>query len=64
MITPYSITELAGAVAVVLGAVAGVMMAMFKSRCTEVSCGWGCWKCTRTLPADPEPQPADASEAV
>ena len=55
-ITPYSITELSGAVAVCAGALGAVLVALFKSRCTEISCGWGCFKCVRDV--------GDASAAV
>jgi hypothetical protein len=57
MITPYSITELAGAVAVVGAAFAGLLMALFKSRCTEISCLWGACKCSRVPPVDPPVSP-------
>jgi hypothetical protein len=60
MITPYSITELAGAVAVVGAAFAGLLMALFKSRCTEISCLWGACKCSRVPPPDP---PQDIEQA-
>ena len=63
MITPYSITELAGAVAVVGAAFAGLLMALFKSRCTEISCLWGACKCSRVLPPDDIEQPASPQSA-
>ena len=62
VITPFAITELAGAVGVVGAAVAGLLMAVFKSRCTELNCCWGGCVCTRVPPADAPPVPAGAVE--
>ena len=60
-LTPYSVTELSGAVAVIAGSVAALLVSLFKSRCSEISCLWGACKCKRVLPPE-QPVPALADE--
>ena len=63
-ITAYSITELSGAVAVCAGALGGILVALFKSRCTEISCGWGMFRCLRDVPVTEGVEAAAVTAAV
>ena len=63
----YTIDQLAGSAALVLGSLGGLLLICFKSRCTQISVLWGCYKCTRVVGDDsdgeeqgdtaPPPQP-------
>ena len=50
---PFTITELSYAIIAISGAISGVLMAVWKSRCSKINCGYGCVKCDR----DPLPPP-------
>ena len=48
----YTIDQLAGSAALVLGSLGGLLLICFKSRCTQISVLWGCYSCTRNVSSD------------
>ena len=48
----YSLDQVAGATALVLGSLGGLLLICFKSRCSSISLCWGIWKCDRKVPED------------
>ena len=48
----YTIDQVAGALALILGSLGGLLLIVFKSRCTQISICWGLWSCVRALPPD------------
>ena len=50
---PFTITELSYAIIAISGAISGVLMVVWKSRCSNINCGYGCISCDR----DPLPPP-------
>ena len=48
----YNINEVAGAISLILGGLGGLLLIIFKSRCSQISCCWGLWSCIRVLPPD------------
>ena len=61
----YTIDQMAGSLALILGSLGGLLLIVFKSRCTQISICWGLWSCVRALPPDDDdnddqqqPQPA------
>jgi hypothetical protein len=65
LLQPFSLDQMAGAAALVLGSLGGFALICFKSRCTTISLLWGCWSCQRQVPiasdSDAE-EPAGAAE--
>ena len=45
----FTITELSYATISILGAVGGILLVVWKSRCKKLECGWGCVKCERIV---------------
>ena len=57
---PFTITELSYAIIAISGAISGVLMVVWKSRCSKIDCGYGCISCDReplkgSSPYDPPP---------
>ena len=48
----FSIDQLAGSLALVLGSCGGLLLIVFKSRCTQISFCWGLWSCVRAVPEE------------
>ena len=46
---PFTITELSYAIIAISGAISGVLLVVWKSRCTTIECGYGCMKCDRNV---------------
>ena len=46
----FGLDQMAGAIALVLGSLGGLLLICFRSRCTEVSVLWGCYSCSRAVP--------------
>jgi len=61
----YTITEFSYAVIAMSGALSGVLLVVWKSRCANINILWGCAKCDRdVLPPDTEyKRPATIGEA-
>jgi len=53
----YSLDQVAGATALVLGSLGGLCLILFKSRCEKISICWGIWSCDRNVKDDEEPEP-------
>ena len=45
----FSLTELASFITIVVGAVGGLLVVAFKSKCDQVNCCWGGIKCHRVV---------------
>ena len=62
----FTIDQLAGSLALVLGSVGGLLLIIFKSRCQTISCCWGLWSCDRKVPieSDDEPEPEPEPEVI
>lgn len=45
----FTITELSYAIIAISGAIGGVLMVIWKSRCRTIECGYGCIKCDRDV---------------
>tara|TARA_R110000803_G_scaffold97627_1_gene165733 strand:+ start:1919 stop:2167 length:249 start_codon:yes stop_codon:yes gene_type:complete len=62
----YSLDQVAGATALVLGSLGGLLLICFKSRCSSISLCWGIWKCDRNVPSDSSEEDvvADVEEAI
>ena len=62
----FSLDQLAGAIALGLSSVGGLMMILFKSRCVSVeqSCCWGLfrYRCSRQPPPEAEGDETDEEE--
>lgn len=48
----FTIDQVAGAAALVLGSIGGLLMIIFKSRCETISICWGMWSCKRVVPPE------------
>lgn len=48
----FTIDQVAGASALVLGSIGGLLMIIFKSRCVDISICWGMWSCKRAVPEE------------
>jgi len=51
----YSLDQVAGAAALLLGSCGALLHVIFQSKCTDISLLWGLWRCKRRVP-DPEPE--------
>ena len=66
----FTLDQVAGALALVLGSVGGLCLILFKSRCEKISICWGLWSCNRKVsdsesddtPPEPEPEPEPKPE--
>jgi|TARA_R110000787_G_scaffold6728_1_gene23360 hypothetical protein len=45
----FTIDQLGGTLALVLGSVGGLCLILFKSRCETISICWGLWSCSRKV---------------
>ena len=50
----FGLDQMAGAIALVLGSLGGLLLICFRSRCTEVRVLWGCYSCSRAVPVESE----------
>lgn len=60
----FSLDQMAGATALVISSLGGLLLIVFKSRCKTIKCCWGLWSCVREIPdvdsdgeTQPEPEP-------
>lgn len=59
----FSLDQMAGAAALVISSLGGLLLIVFKSRCKTINCCWGLWSCVRELPGndsegeEPQPEP-------
>eukprot|EP01048_Picozoa_sp_COSAG05_P019151 COSAG05_NODE_2936_length_2487_cov_31.407035_3_plen_68_part_00 len=60
----YSIDQIAGAAALLLGSLGALLHVIFQSRCTRISLCCGFWSCDRRVPAEAEAEEEnDAADA-
>lgn len=45
----FTIDQLGGTLALVLGSIGGLCLILFKSRCETISICWGLWSCSRKV---------------
>ena len=45
----FTIDQMAGSLALLLGSIGGLCLILFKSRCTLISICWGLWSCNRQV---------------
>ena len=45
----FTIDQMAGSLALVLGSVGGLCLILFKSRCSQISICYGLWSCNRVV---------------
>ena len=64
LLQPFSLDQMAGAVALVLGSLGGFALICFKSRCTTISILWGCWRCQRQVPEESDSEGEERNEQV
>ena len=48
----FTIDQLGGTLALVLGSLGGLCLILFKSRCERISICWGLWSCNRKVQDD------------
>ena len=48
----FSLDQMAGATALVISSLGGLLLIVFKSRCREINCCYGMWSCVRELPKE------------
>ncbi len=48
----YSLDQVAGALALVISSLGGLLLIIFKSRCTRINLCCGLWSCMREVPQD------------
>ena len=63
----YSLDQVAGALALVISSVGGLLLICFKSRCSQIRLCWGLWSCVRVIPdvdSDGEQEPQPEPEAT
>jgi hypothetical protein len=53
----FSLDQMAGATALVISSLGGLLLIVFKSRCKTIKCCWGLWSCVRELQDVDEPEP-------
>jgi len=59
----FTIDQLGGTLALVLGSVGGLCLILFKSRCEKISICWGLWTCDRKVPdEDKDDDPEDPNK--
>jgi len=59
---PFTITELSYAIIAISGAISGVLLVVWKSRCSKIECGYGCMKCDRNVLMEGGSTPTSAIE--
>ena len=48
----FSLDQMAGAAALVISSLGGLLLIVFKSRCKTIKCCYGLWSCVREIPED------------
>ena len=46
----FSLDQMAGAAALVISSLGGLLLIVFKSRCKTIRCCYGMWSCVREMP--------------
>ena len=50
----FSLDQMAGATALVISSIGGLLLIVFKSRCKTINCCWGMWSCDREVKEEEE----------
>ena len=45
----FSLDQMAGASALIISSIGGLLLIVFKSKCRTISCCWGMWSCIREV---------------
>tara|TARA_R110002020_G_scaffold45395_2_gene129893 strand:- start:1759 stop:2028 length:270 start_codon:yes stop_codon:yes gene_type:complete len=45
----FSLDQMAGASALIISSIGGLLLIVFKSKCKTISCCWGMWSCVREV---------------
>ena len=48
----FSLDQMAGASALIISSIGGLLLIIFNSKCKTISCCWGMWDCVRDVNAD------------
>ncbi len=46
----FSLDQVAGASALIVSSIGGLLLIIFKSRCRTITCCWGLYSCVREIP--------------
>ena len=61
---PYTVSELSYSLLTICGAISGVLLVCWKSRCKTINCGWGCIQCDRLVDETPYIPPSSTIQDV
>ena len=61
---PFTITELSYGVIAMSGAISGILMVLWKSRCRSINCCWGGVRCDRNVLQEEEAYQPNAIETA
>ena len=59
----FSLDQMAGATALIVSSIGGLLLIIFKSKCKTISCCWGLLNCIREVPAN-EDSDSEAEEII
>tara|TARA_R100001015_G_C4516813_1_gene86937 strand:+ start:133 stop:384 length:252 start_codon:yes stop_codon:yes gene_type:complete len=59
----FSLDQMAGASALIISSIGGLLLIVFKSKCRTISCCWGMWSCIREVNAE-EDEESDEEKVV
>ena len=48
----FSLDQMAGATALIVSSIGGLLLIIFKSKCKTINCCWGLLNCIREVPAN------------
>ena len=60
----FTIDQLGGTLALILGSVGGLCLILFKSRCERISICWGLWSCDRKVQEEEDDKKKDVEEPI
>ena len=60
----FTIDQLGGTLALILGSVGGLCLILFKSRCERISICWGLWSCVRKVTEEEDDKKKDVEEPI
>ena len=58
----FSLDQMAGASALIISSIGGLLLIVFKSKCITISCCWGMWSCIRDV--NPDEKDSDEEKVV
>ena len=60
----FSLDQVAGASALIISSIGGLLLIVFKSRCKTISCCWGMWSCIREINDEEEDDEENDEEKI